>query len=201
MQPNQPNPNDGFKPKYRQFHPLTRVWVQNPFDHDIVFQVADEYNRPFRYKLPAGKVSELPGGAIATLGVKTIVNEMIQSTKDEGNMARMWDENYRKGFEDQIIHRIKETSPIQETASGGIVDLSVKTETVNDTVETEDKPAPEEAFPGLNEEPQGMPVMSGSTLAPLPPEAESGIGDIVAASLPRENAIATPNNANPSAEG
>lgn len=169
--------SSGWEPKWRHFHPLERVWVQNPFDHDVVFQVADEFNRPFKYKLPAKKVSELPGGAIATLGVKAIVDELIQND-DKDNM-RMWDKNVRGKHENNIIMRLKETSPIAtNSATPGEIDLSVKSSDAP-AVESTTETVPETAFPGLNE-PQ---------LAELPPAAAAGLDDVVNASLPATDSV------------
>lgn len=185
MQPQSQSDNrraDGFKPKWRHFHPMDRVWVNNPFDHDVMYQVADEYNRPYKYVLPAHKVSELPGGAIATLGVKAIVDELIQNTPSDE--MRMWDENVRKKHEDSIIMREKQIVPMDDPTRPGIVDLSVKTADVPEAA-TEAPKAPEEAFPGLRKSP---------TFDPLPAAVDAGIADVVSASLPRSNAIVGANN-------
>lgn len=188
MQP-QTTPQDGFVPKWRQFSPLTRVWVQNPFDHDVIFQVADEYNRPFQYRLPAGKVSELPGGAIATLGVKQLVDQLISSTK--GDEMHMHDPLTRKKHEDAIILRIKETNPTVNATAEGEIDLSVKGDDVTDEGDT--PPSTEEtAFPGLNDAPD---------VAPLPPVAKEGLKNVVAASLPATNSEESANNAHSGVEG
>lgn len=185
---------DGFKPRYRHFHPLSRVWVQNPFDHDVVYQVADERNRPFKYRLPAGKVSELPGGAIATLGVKAIVDELIQNSK--GDEMRMWDENVRAKHEADIILRLKETKEATDSVVPGEIDLSVKS---NDVPEVRTETAkPEEAFPGLN---QPEAETDEPVLDALPAAAAAGLNDMVAASLPSGDAVTSPNNVNASAEG
>ncbi len=198
MQPQQPieqnRAADGFKPKWRHFHPMSRIWVRNPFDHDIVFRVADEYNRPFEYLMPAHKISELPGGSIATLGVKAVVDELIQNSPED--VMRQWDENVRSRHEKDVIVRIKETSPTADAGPGGRVDLSVKN---NDDVEP-DEPvavaAPEEAFPAL-QQPVREPV------APqLQPEVQQGLDDLVGASLdalPGEAKVGA-NNAHADAE-
>jgi len=202
MQPDKPADEriDGFKPKWRHFSPLSRVWVQNPFDHDVIFQVADEYNRRFKYIIPAMKVAELPGGSIATLGVKKIVDELVQNTK--GDEMRMWDENVRRKHEDNIIVRIKETRPAAESmGEGGVVDLSVSDGEVAEVEQPKAK-EPEAAFPGLNEAP--APGTGGNyepTLDPLPAEAKAGLDDLVAASLPKGDAVASVNNAHADTEG
>lgn len=139
-----PPSNDGFKPRYRHFHPQSTVWVQNTLDHDVVYQVADEHNRPFQYRLPAGKISELPGGAVATLGVKALVDELIQNTK--ADVLRMWDEDVRAKHEATVIVREK-SAPVRtdQQAAAGEIDLSVSTHDVPD--EAEAAPTLEETFP------------------------------------------------------
>jgi len=122
--------NDAFQPKWRHFHAQSTVWVQNPLSHDIEFQVADEYDTPYRYLLGAGKISELPGGAVATLGVKAIVDELIQNNKND--VLRIWDKDVRHKYEDEIILRIKEAPVKEERTVSGKIDL-----TVNDNVEAE----------------------------------------------------------------
>lgn len=186
MQPQSQSDNrraDGFKPKWRHFHPMDRVWVNNPFDHDVMYQVADEYNRPYKYVLPAHKVSELPGGAIATLGVKAIVDELIQNTP--GDEMRMWDENVRLKHETDIIMREKQTVSLGDPSRSGVVDLSVKTTDIPEVTAEASKP-PEQAFPGLSKPP---------SFDPLPTEVNAGLADVVGASLPRANAIVGANNA------
>lgn len=155
MNPSQQS--DQFKPKYRQFHPQSTVWVQNPFDHDVVFQVADEHNTPYSYKLPSHKVSELPGGAVATLGVKAIVDELIQNNK--GDNLRIWDADVRAKYEKDIILRVKEASNRNATASGpvGDIDLSVKSDAVETPSETE-LIEEEQAFPELQPTPAASEV-------------------------------------------
>lgn len=198
MQPTEPNGQraDGFRPKYRHFHPLDRVWVQNPFEHDVVYQVADEYNQPFTYRLPKGRVSELPGGAIATLGVKRIVDELIQNNGDT-EVALMWDTNTRSKHEANIILRIKNTTPGTNPATPGEVDLSVKSD--KDVPATEEEPVvePEQAFPGLGKGAQ----KDTSVLDPLPSQVAAGIDSVVGASLPSSNSVVSANNAHPNVEG
>lgn len=201
MQP-QTAPNgqraDGFTPKYRHFPPTDRVWVKNPFEHDIVYQVADEYNRPFRYRLPCkdrngnlGCVSELPGGAIATLGVKQIVDELIQnSATNTENTLLMWDERVRGKHEASIIIKIASVAPKADPSNPGEINLGGSAEDIPQAPE-EVPAAPEEAFPGLNEPEQpaaapSLPYVPPSV--PLPQAANQGIANVVAASLPSSNA-------------
>lgn len=180
MQPNQPlnQQRDGFLPKWRNFAPQDRIWISNPFSHDVVFQVADEFNRPFQYRLQAHKVSELPGGAIATLGVKAIVDELIMSDKDDS--ARMWEPGVRKKHEDAIILREKRSIVSMNTDKPGEIDLSVQSDDAPELAEEEQK-QPEQAFPGLNQE---LPK-----LAPLPQAANQELDALVSASLPKSNTV------------
>lgn len=116
--------DDGYQPKWRHFHPQSTVWVMNPFEHDVVFYVADEQNIKYKYTMRAGKTSELPGGLVATLGVKNIVDELIQTSPDD--IYQMWNKETRAKYEDQIIIRIKEAPSISQMANvGGEVDLSI----------------------------------------------------------------------------
>lgn len=204
MQPTLTEPRaDGFKPKYRHFHPNSRIWVKNPFDHDVVYQVADEYNRPFRYRLPCrdrngnlGCISELPGGAIATLGVKAIVDELIQN--DEKDSALMWDERIRTKHEKTIIEDERSTSPKVDADRPGEVNLESTTTQAPQDVPEEPAP-PEEAFPGLNQpaaEPVGKPQS-----APLPAPAAQGLDGVVAASLPSSDTVVAPNADHANADG
>lgn len=145
MQPNQTS--TGYEPKWRQFHPQSMVWVSNPFDHDVVFQVADERNVPYKYKLGAHSPCELPGGAVATLGVKAIVDELIQNSKED--QLRMWDKDVRKKYEDSVILRVKEGKPMAEAAGpAGEIDLSVDDGKDNPVTEAPVEEV-ETAFPDL----------------------------------------------------
>lgn len=189
MQPQPAPATNTYEPKWRHFHPLSRIWVQNPFEHDVVFQVADEYNRPFRYRLPAGKVSELPGGAIATLGVKAIVDELIQNSKPDE--MRMWDKTVRAKYEAQIIMREKESTAQVGSVNPGEIDLGVKSDVDS---EPENEPVAVggiDAFAGLNE----------PTLDPLPQADNPEVDNIVNASLPKTDAVIGANNADSSVEG
>lgn len=167
----QPSTADGYKPKWRHFHPQSTVWVQNPLSHDVVFQVADEHNNPYQYKLPQNKTSELPGGAVATLGVKAIVDELIQN--DKNDVLRIWDEQVRSKYEEQVILRIKEAS-VRPQASGpvGEIDLSV---TASDEAPDDVPESTEEtAFPDLN---------------PTTTPADTQVSNIAAASLGTSDTI------------
>lgn len=111
-----------YESKWRTFSPQATVWVQNPLDHDVVYKVADEYNQQFEYVIPRGKVAELPGGKIAELGLKRIVDEIIQNSKEH---ARMYQKEYRSQVEDEVILRVKEApAPKAGVVNTGPIDLS-----------------------------------------------------------------------------
>lgn len=126
-----------FQPKWRHFHPQSTVWVQNILSHDVIFNVADEHNQQFTYKLPTGQVSELPGGAVATLGVKAIVDELIQNNKND--VLRIWDADVRQKYENDIILRIKEAPLKEERTVSGEINLGLDAGPSED----EEEPAPE----------------------------------------------------------
>lgn len=111
----------GFEPKWRHFHPSSRVWVKNPFPEVIKFYVADEANQQWEYEMPPNQLCELPGGAVATLGVKELVDRMIQ---EAGDMTHMWMLPYRAKYEDKIIKRIKEPPQKAAAAAGGTISLA-----------------------------------------------------------------------------
>jgi hypothetical protein len=116
------NRRSQFEPKWRHFHPQSRVWVKNPFDHDVIFYVADEANEQYQYKMPSNRISELPGGAIATLGVKEIVDRLIgQSSVDA---THIWVLRTRAKYEAQIIVKIKDPPQRAAKATGGEVNLA-----------------------------------------------------------------------------
>jgi hypothetical protein len=136
---------DQFEPNWRHFHPQSTVWVQNPYDEDIIFYVADEMNQQYKYKMPGLKVSELPGGAVATLGVKEIVDRMIQNNKDE--ILRIWDKEVRSKYEDRIIVKIKEAPLTSERTVAGEINLGSSEETVAEDFAEEAPVEEEQAFP------------------------------------------------------
>jgi hypothetical protein len=142
--------NAGYQPKWTNFHPNSTVWVKNPLPHDVIYQVADEFNNPYRYRLPAGKVSELPGGAIATLGVKLIVDELIQNNK--GDRLRIWDKDIRDKYETDIVVRIK-TAPLQskQASPEGVIDMASNSHYAADPEESEEAQREEQVpFPSIN---------------------------------------------------
>ena len=179
MNPSQPSRNDGFQPKWRHFHPQATVWVHNPFDHDITFNVADEYNNPFQYRMRAGKTSELPGGAVATLGVKALVDELIQN--DPKDVYSQWEPAVRKKWEDKVILRIKEAPLSAQPVSTGEVDLTTSDSAEDDEDEGERVSvdnAP--AFPSVTQE---------TKLAPSMPIQAPPISSIAESSLPTANVV------------
>lgn len=143
---------DQFEPKWRHFHPQSTVWVQNPFDHDVIYQVADEQNVGYQYRLPANKVSELPGGMIATLGVKEIVDQLIMN--DKSDALRIWDKEVRLKYEEKVILRVKDApAQVASQSEGGEIDLSVTGEGLDLTKPdaATKKPKAPEAFPTLKQ--------------------------------------------------
>lgn len=153
---NPSKPTDSYQPRWTNYHTQSTVWLQNPLDHDVVFNVADEHNNSYQYRLPSGKVSELPGGAVATLGVKAIVDELIQNNKND--VLRLYEPAVRAKYEDEVVLRIKEAPVRESKTASGEIDLSVKgfddepvdapEATVPDEVVEE---GPVEEFPGLKE--------------------------------------------------
>lgn len=142
MQPNTDTLN------YRHFFPGEIVRVLNPFDEDIEFFVADELDRKIPYIMPANQESELPGGPIATLGVKEIVDRKMH----EENMAtQMWVLTERAKVEDRIITFYKPSpqSQLVQEDQGGSVNLSTGSAPVEDPAFAEEVEIEEEAFPEL----------------------------------------------------
>jgi hypothetical protein len=150
---------DSFEPHWRHFHPQSRVWVKNPFNFDIIFYVADEANQQWKYSMRRKSISELPGGAVATLGVKEIVDRLInENPKDAIHVLSL---RVRKQYEDKII--VKEKDPPQRAAAASgnrEIDLSagVSEEDLrdddddgldvgHDTVTNDDLPPPEDNDP------------------------------------------------------
>lgn len=140
MQPN--TRTDQFQPKWRHFHPQATVWVINPFDHEVVFRVADENNYQSEYHIQARERAELPGGAIATLGVKAIIDELIQNSKDD--MANLYNLDVRARYEEKVILRVKDAPSASLAAgTGGPIDLSIK----SDVEKKEEEKKKEEVAP------------------------------------------------------
>lgn len=161
----QSNPQaDEYKPKWRHFHPQATVWVLNPFDHDVIWRVADENNNQSEFRIQARERAELPGGAIATLGVKAIVDEMIQASKEDAPRLYMLD--VRARYEEKIILRVKEApAAVTASAPSGPIDLSIgKADNDDEQVQAkqEEKPFEEVPVNKMHREPE--PVDPG----PLP---------------------------------
>lgn len=153
---------DDYKPKWRHFNPGDRVTIQNPFDHDITWDVFDETrNAKVTYRVGANQRAELTGGLVHTLGVKRIVDEMMQQDKKR---LLMNDIVERAKYEEQIILRLKSapSTIAQRTTQGHYeVDLSSNLGAENEEAPmaqapTAQAPAPverpqEEEFPELND--------------------------------------------------
>lgn len=181
MNPNQPKRDDGFQPKWRHFHPQATVWVHNPLDHDVVFNVADEFNNPYQYRMRAGKTSELPGGAVATLGVKALVDELIQN--DPKDVYSQWESAVRAKWEEKVILRVKEAPASAQPVNRGEVDLTTSVDPDDDGDDnTEQVQADAPAFPSRTQEP----------VAPLPAVAPP-IASIADSSLPASNVVINEN--------
>lgn len=179
MNPNQPKRDDGFQPKWRHFHPQATVWVHNPLDHDVVFNVADEFNNPYQYRMRAGKTSELPGGAVATLGVKALVDELIQG--DPKDVYSQWESAVRAKWEDKVILRVKEAPASAQPVNRGEVDLTTSSDPDEDEADSEQVQADAPAFPSRTQEPT----------APLP--VTPPITSIADSSLPTSNVVINEN--------
>lgn len=159
MTPQQQNQTDAYQPKWRHFHTQSTVWVQNILTHDVIYQVADEHNNSYQYRLPAGKVSELPGGPVATLGVKAIVDELIQNNQND--VLRIYEPAVRAKYEEDIILRIKEAPMREAKGPSGEINLGIDdhaepeedntAELAPTPVVTEEEKAPEVPFPALKE--------------------------------------------------
>lgn len=156
MSPNDNRRDDGFKPKWRHFHPQATVWVNNPLDHDVTFNVADEFDNPHKYRMRAGKTSELPGGAVATLGVKAIIDELIQN--DPKDVFSQWEDNVRRKWEDKIILRIKEAPMSAQMVQRGEVDLSVDEGAEVQAEDSEPVSVDRPAFPERTQVPVAPPI-------------------------------------------
>lgn len=152
---------DAYKPKWRHFHPQSRVWLMNPFPHEVHFYVADESNVQYKYILPGNTTSELPGGMIATLGVKTIVDEMIQNNSQD--VLRIWDEEVRKKYEDKVIKKYKE-APENRFATNGAKEINLGM-----TYDEDESDQPEVK---TNEEEPAFPELAESSVDETKPDIE-----------------------------
>jgi len=138
----QPQAGDQYQPKWTHYHPQSTVWVLNPFDHVVTFQVADENNVQSTFSIKARERAELPGGPIATLGVKKIVDEMIQNSKHD--VLSLYEAGTRARYEKKVVLRIKD-APRAVTTDPGVgesIDLSIGggDEKEEEEVEKEAKP-------------------------------------------------------------
>lgn len=121
--------NDQFTPRWRHFHPQATLFVRNPFNDDIVFNVADEHNQPYAYRMPAGKVCELPGGAVATLGLKEIVDRLIGENGTDA--IRIWEPTVREKYEATVIVRVREAPQRAGSGPRGEVNLVAADEDID----------------------------------------------------------------------
>jgi len=133
--------NKSFTPKWRHFPPTSTVWIHNPFDDDIKFKFADEHNRQFTAVMPAHETSELPGGSIATLGVKKIIDRSIQNSKEDA--AQMWNLKIRAKHEKELIVGYRDAPLVSSDGKdGGTINLKSKlsrNDAVVDEVEEEEE--------------------------------------------------------------
>lgn len=140
------NRADQFTPKWQHFHPQATLFMRNPFENDIIFRVADEHNVPYTYRLPAGKICELPGGAVATLGLKEVVDKMIS---DEGtDVVRIWDPIVRKRYEERVVVRVREAPQAAAVGTGGEVNLVSSEEELEERDNMPVVEVQEQEFPG-----------------------------------------------------
>lgn len=143
---------DQFKPKWRHFHPQSTLWVLNPFDHDVVWKVADENNNQSEFRIQARERAELPGGAIATLGLKAIIDEMIQNNKDD--VLRLHEVAVRAKYENDVILRVKEApQSVTSNSNTGPIDLSIDVD-ANKDAPKEQQTKETQAFAEVPQNPQ-----------------------------------------------
>lgn len=167
---NQARQSNDFVPKHRHFNPSDVVVIKNPFNKDVVWQVFDEeLKRPIRYKAPAGATVSLTGGLVHTLGLKTIVDEMIQQ---DGQILLIWDPKTREAYESKVIVEVKESAATKARVNddSGIleVDLSQKSPAGTSTpIEPPAASAPE--FPDAQEFPAAQPDFMQDAVNNLPP--------------------------------
>jgi hypothetical protein len=165
---------DQFKPKWRHFPVNSTLYLLNPFKEDIEFQVADERNVPYVYQLKAGKVGELPGGPIATLGLKAVIDKMIGNSKEDH--LSIWSLEVRAKYESQVIKKVKE-APKPDAAAGpqGVIDLSAKDYDDDKSAPAAQAAAEEEpAFPQAQTNQQQQPQPARQTQQQAPPLVPAG---------------------------
>lgn len=163
--------DDGqYKPNWKHYHPYDTVWVQNPFDDKIEWDVAEDIlpgGIPVKntYTIDPHAKAELPGGMIATLGVKIMVDRLMQ---EAGEDVQMWNLEKRAEYEEKIVLRVKSVTPPEakkgESQAINLTQKETKT-TAKETPKTE-APKVEPEFPQLD------PELSKAT-ASLPKTAEA----------------------------
>lgn len=156
--------NKEFLPKWRHFHPGSTLILKNPFPEAIQFQVADEFNVPHQYVLPANAECELPGGAVATLGLKAIVDKMIGENGDD--LIRIWSQPVRKKYEDKIIIDVIDPPELTRQNDQGVIDLGTKKQESAGKSSTKAKQE-EPAFPAARRPAKPAPG-TGQTFTPDP---------------------------------
>jgi len=102
-----------YQPNWRNFGENDTVIAQNPFDEKIEWEVADDNGVKHKYTIDPHSKAELPGGRIATLGVKKIVDRLIL---EDNNDVLMWNleerQKYEEGPKANVILRVKSTTPV-----------------------------------------------------------------------------------------
>lgn len=147
----EPTKRDEFQPNWKHFHPYDTVWIQNPFDEVIEWQVADDNGVQHTYSVDAHARAELPGGMIATLGVKKIVDRMMQEDDQD---IQLWNLEKRAEYEDKIIIRVKSVAPPEaKKGESQAINLTAKTskKATKQSKEAKQQP-PEPEFPQLDTE-------------------------------------------------
>jgi len=174
MQPQKDNTPDPYKPKWRHFHPADTVWVFNPLTHDVKYNCTDELGVKYEYIIPAQQKSRLPGGLIATLGLKHIIDELIQANPVDA--AMLYDTPTRTRYESDVIRRVKSAGSVSDgVAVGGTIDLS------EDTGLSDEAEAPVPDYNGENK--AEAPVEEGDAVTPDFPDLDSKVANIIAASV------------------
>lgn len=99
-----------------------------------------------QYNLPAHRISELPGGSVATLGLKAIIDEMIQN--DDKAALSLYDLNVRARFEEKVLVSVVEAPMVTADTQTGLIDLSVGK---GEQPKVEEAEKVEEAFPDVKD--------------------------------------------------
>jgi hypothetical protein len=134
-----------YQARYRHFHPQDVVTVRNPFDEELVWTVADDSGQQLEYILAANSVGELPGGLVATIGVRTIVDQLIQeaSETDPGLYLNLYNPDIRAKYEEQIIMKFK-PAPVTQAPQQPGDQVRVNLTTKDMSMAPKDTPVPED---------------------------------------------------------